>query len=211
MAVCALAAAADNEIDAAERYRIDDLVKTEPALQGFKAQKAIEILDDYVKALNANGATARGVLDRKIARMSGDFKKARTLMRLAYMVIAADHMIRPQEVQEFQRLCGVLALDPECLWEDMAVRYLVWDQTDEIALVKAPSLEVSRIVNGHVGRKWRVFKSLGEAKTAIIELVRQALDIRERQGDSADDLADFLERLPSLTADQVPSYRDVSA
>jgi len=89
MAVCALAANADDVVNLSERYSIDRTLEIEPALKLFDATKAIGILDDYLHALRAEGASAREVLDNKVRRFDGDYKRARTLMRVAYVIIAA--------------------------------------------------------------------------------------------------------------------------
>ena len=119
MAVCALAANADDEVSIAERYGIDFAMENEPAFQEFNAQKAIRILDDYLFALRQEGTAAKEVLYRKIGRISGDRKRSRTLMRVAYLVISADREIQSGEREEFVRLCEVLGLDAEEVWRDL--------------------------------------------------------------------------------------------
>ena len=93
MAVCALAANADNEVNLSERYSIDRAIETEPALNLFDATKAVRILDDYIFALREEGDAAKAVLDNKVRRFAGTHKRSRTLMRVAYLIIAADQEI----------------------------------------------------------------------------------------------------------------------
>lgn len=208
-AVCALAAAADKDIDPAERYRFGDLLKTDPALKGCDAEKAMRNFDASVTALEAGNAGARRDLDKAVRQIAGDDEKARLLLSYAYMVIAADQMVREAEELEFRRLCGLLAQDPERQWNAMAIRFLVWDESSEIAFVKVPTMQVSRIVNENIYRKWRVFDDLEEAKTAIGAIVRQALEIRSLHGYSEGELEEFLEHLPEITAEEVPNYHDI--
>lgn len=120
MAVCALAANADDEVNLAERYRIDRILAKEPALQLFDAGKAIEILDRFLFDLRQEGEVAKRILDSKIRRMAGDTKKSRTLLRIAYLIIVADQEIRIQEKQEFARLCAVLNFEPAQIWRELA-------------------------------------------------------------------------------------------
>ncbi|MFQ6018266.1 MAG: TerB family tellurite resistance protein [Kiloniellaceae bacterium] len=120
MAVCALAAVADDEVKLSERYRIDHAIATEPALRVFDADKAVAILDDYIFALRQEGESAKKILYKKVRRMAGDYKMARTLMRVAYLIITADEDIREEEMQEFGRLCRLLDLDPNQIWRDLA-------------------------------------------------------------------------------------------
>ncbi len=116
MAVCALAANADDEVNLAERYSIDRALETEPALRLFDPAKAIRILDDYIFALRDEGDAAKAVLDNKVSRFAGDHKRSRTLMRVAYLIIAADQEVHAAERAEFDRLCALLDLDPGQVW-----------------------------------------------------------------------------------------------
>ena len=116
MAVCALAANADDEVNLAERYSIDHAIETEPALSLFDSAKAIRVLDDYIFALREDGEAARAVLDNKVRRFAGDHKRSRTLMRVAYLIIAADQEIHAAERAEFDRLSALLGLDPAEVW-----------------------------------------------------------------------------------------------
>ncbi len=116
MAVCALAANADDEVNLAERYSIDRALETEPALNLFDAAKAVRILDDYIFALREEGDAAKAVLDNKVRRFAGTHKRARTLMRVAYLIIAADQEIVAAERAEFDRLCALLGLDHTQVW-----------------------------------------------------------------------------------------------
>jgi tellurite resistance protein TerB len=112
MAVCALAAVADNEVKLSERYQIDAILAKEPALLAFDANKATDTLYAYIHALQTDWRSAADVLYKKIRRMAGNHKRARTLMRAAYLVIAADGEINSRERAEFWRICDMLKLDP---------------------------------------------------------------------------------------------------
>ena len=120
MAVCALAANADDDVSIAERYSIDFAMENEPAFQEFDATKAIRILDDFLFALRQEGTAAKEILYRKIRRISGDHKRSRTLMRVAYLIISADRDIQDGEREEFVRLCDVLGLEAEGVWGELA-------------------------------------------------------------------------------------------
>ena len=112
MAVCALAAVADDEVKLSERYQIDAILAKDPALLVFDAEKAIDTLYAYIHALQTDWSSAAYVLYKKIRRMAGNHKRARTLMRVAYLVIAADGEINQKERAEFWRICDMLNLDP---------------------------------------------------------------------------------------------------
>lgn len=119
IAVCALAANADDEINFPERLRIDELIKKEPALSAFDSVKANDLLDSYIHDLRNKGEEAKRALYDKVHGMADDPEKARTLICMAYLVITADHEIREQEMREFERLCSVLGVDSGQLWREL--------------------------------------------------------------------------------------------
>jgi tellurite resistance protein len=120
MAVCALAANADNDVSPPERYSIDHILANDPALRALDQRKAIDTLDDYLVALRREGESAKEVLYNKIRRVAGDHKRVRTLMRVAFLIIVADRKIRDEEKQEFIRLCEILDLEPGQVWRELA-------------------------------------------------------------------------------------------
>ena len=119
MAVCALAAVAGDKITPSKHDRIDHVLATEPALRELDTRKAVDTLYDYIYALRTYGRSAEEVLHNKIRRMAGKHKRARTLMRVAYLVITADGKMRDKEREEFRRLCQLLDLEPHQVWRDL--------------------------------------------------------------------------------------------
>lgn len=120
MAVCAFAAIADDEVKLSEHYRVSHVLAMEPALKVLDAEKAIDTLYAYIDALRADWTSAAKVLDKKVRRMAGDRKRARTLMRVAYLVITADGEIHDKEREEFWRICHLLDLEPRQVWPELA-------------------------------------------------------------------------------------------
>ena len=118
IAVCALTASADDEVLLAERCAITGVIQSEPALHGIDVDKANQILNDYISALQEDGDAAKAILTDKVRRMAGDHKRSRTLMRIAYLVISADYSIEDREMSEFRRLCGALRLEPDLVWRE---------------------------------------------------------------------------------------------
>lgn len=119
MAVYVLTAYADGHMGLLERSRIDLSLMTEPGLKEFDFKKATETLEGYAAALVQEGEPAEAILRNKVARMAGNHKLARTLMRLCYLIITADRRIEEGEVQEFRRLCALLDLEPCEVWEEL--------------------------------------------------------------------------------------------
>lgn len=120
MAVCALTAAADDEVVQAEYQQVDKALATIPALQELDSETATKTLYEYVYDLRSYGAAAAERLHGKVRRLAGNHKRARTLMRVAYLVIIADGKIRQREKEEFQRLCSLLGLEPHQVWRELA-------------------------------------------------------------------------------------------
>lgn len=112
MAVCALAAVADDEVKPSEHYRINAILAEEPALLVLDTKKAIDTLYAYIHALETDKTSAAEVLYKKVRRMRGNHKQARTLMRVANLVIAADGKVNHKERAVMWRICDMLKLDP---------------------------------------------------------------------------------------------------
>ena len=117
MAAFVLTAYADGSMGSVERYKIDETLKTEPGLREFDFQKATEILESYAGALKDEGEAAKSVLYNKVRRMAGNPKQARTVMRVCYLIVAADGRIEEAEMQTFRQLCGLLRLEPAEVWK----------------------------------------------------------------------------------------------
>ena len=112
MAVCALAAVADDEVKPSELSQINAVLSDEPALHDLDSKKAIDTLSGYIHALQTDKASAAQVLYKKVRRIRGTHKRARTLMRVAYLVIAADGEVDHRERAVLWRICDMLNLDP---------------------------------------------------------------------------------------------------
>lgn len=120
LAVCALTALADGRYNILEKYKIESILAESDVLSIYDPHKAVDILEDYVEAIRGDDrAKVRRVLDGKIRRLAGRQKQGRTLLRAAYLVIAADGVINDAERVEFDRICDLLALDREGFWASL--------------------------------------------------------------------------------------------
>jgi len=120
MAVCALTTLADGEISLTERYRVDAILETMDRLKVHNPHKAVEVLNEYIADLRTEPEKAEEVLQGKIARHAGDYKSARTLLRIAYLIIAADDDITADERAAFDKICATLNVDPDEVWKKMS-------------------------------------------------------------------------------------------
>ncbi|WP_085909113.1 tellurite resistance TerB family protein [Kiloniella majae] len=119
MAVCAITAYSDGEVSIEERYSIDYAIDNIEALQTFDPARAIEILDDYIYLLKTGAEGAKAELYKKIKVFEGNYKRSRTLLRVAHLIICADRDVDPREQKEFTMLCNLLGLEANKLWRQI--------------------------------------------------------------------------------------------
>ena len=117
MAVCALTALADGDFNISEKYEVQRIIDTTDILRAFDPKKVVGVFDDYIHAIrNEEQERVRKVLNNKIARFAMDYKGSRTLLRAAYLVMAADGEIAEQELAEFNRIALLLEHHPDTFW-----------------------------------------------------------------------------------------------
>ena len=119
MAVFALAGLADGELPVAARQGLFQAFARQPSLREFDLHKALAVLPDYVEAFRADPAGATAVMEAKLRRLAGKHKRARTILRLAYLILAAKGELGAAELTEFRRLCALLDVEPERVWEGL--------------------------------------------------------------------------------------------
>ena len=119
MAVFALAGLANGELPVAARQGLFRAFARHPALRELDLHKALAVLHDYAEALGAEPAGAKAVMEAKLRRLTGKHKRARTALRLAYLLLAAKGALSEPERAEFRRLCALLAVEPEQVWEEL--------------------------------------------------------------------------------------------
>ncbi len=119
MAVCALTAIADGHVSLSERYRVDAILEAMDRLRVHNPHKAVDIMNDYVDGLRTAPARTEAILRGKISRCAGDYKAARTLLRIAYLVISADGAVKQAERVAFDQICLALDVNPDEIWEKM--------------------------------------------------------------------------------------------
>ncbi len=119
MAVFALAALAEGELPVAARQGLFQAFARTPALRELDLHKALAVLRDYAEALREDPAGATAVMEAKLRRLAGKHKRARTVLRLAYLILTAKGAPSEAERGEFRRLCDLLDVEPEHVWEEL--------------------------------------------------------------------------------------------
>ena len=111
MAASALAAYADGTVSPTERLSIDDMLDNLERLNLHDPAKAIQILNDYIRALQNDPVSAQAVLIGKLKRIAGDRDAAELIARIALAVSHADGQFNYAEKLQFAEICETLGLD----------------------------------------------------------------------------------------------------
>jgi tellurite resistance protein len=119
MAVFALAALAEGELPVAARQGLFQAFARQPPLRELDLHKALAVLRDYAEAFRADPAGAKAVMEAKLRRLAGKHKRARTILRLAHLILTAKATLSEPERTEFRRLCALLDVEPEQVWEEL--------------------------------------------------------------------------------------------
>jgi tellurite resistance protein TerB len=119
MAVYALAALTGGELPVAARQGLLQAFARHPPLRELDLHKALQVLRDYAAALGADEAGAKAVMEGKLRRLAGKHKRARTALRLAYLILTAKGALGETQQGEFSRICALLDVEPGEVWEGL--------------------------------------------------------------------------------------------
>lgn len=111
MAASALAAYADGTVSLSERYSIDELLSNLERLKIHDPEKAVQILDEYIYALENNPEAAQAVLIGKLKRIADDREAADLIAKIALTISYADGHFNYAERMQFDEICHTLGLD----------------------------------------------------------------------------------------------------
>jgi tellurite resistance protein TerB len=120
MAICALTALADGRLRLGERARMKAVRETMERLRVYDPQKGLAILHEYLEDLKREHGEAATILKNKIGRYAGDHKSARTLLRIAFLVLTAGGPMSPAARQSFDDICDYLAVNAADIWEKLS-------------------------------------------------------------------------------------------
>ncbi len=119
MAVFALAGSANGALPVAARQGLFQAFARTPVLRELDLHKALAVLRDYAEAFRADPAGAKAIMQAKLRRLAGKHKRARTILRLAYLILSAKGAPNEPEQTEFRRLCALLEVEPGEVWEEL--------------------------------------------------------------------------------------------
>ncbi len=111
VAACALIAYADGEVSADEKKKMAGFMQVNDAMKIFDINTTIEIFNKYIQQMEFDLDIGRSEALTAIAKLSGKAAEARTVVRLAGAIGAADGDFDDSEKAAVRTICNELSLD----------------------------------------------------------------------------------------------------
>ncbi|MFI9586765.1 tellurite resistance TerB family protein [Streptomyces sp. NPDC052236] len=112
MAMCALVAAADGQVDAAERQQVETLILNNDVLQNFPADQLRQRFNKHADQLVSNFQHGKAEAMKEIAKAAKKPVEARAVIQTGIVIAGADGYIAPAEQQVIHEACAALGLSP---------------------------------------------------------------------------------------------------
>ncbi|MFE6757655.1 tellurite resistance TerB family protein [Streptomyces sp. NPDC057684] len=112
MAMCALVAAADRNIDPAERSRVAQLISTNEVLQNFPADQLQSRFDANLNKLTADFGFGKVSVLQEIAKAKKKPAEARAVIQIGIVIGGADGDFDKTEQAVVREACLMLDLPP---------------------------------------------------------------------------------------------------
>ncbi|MDT0307126.1 TerB family tellurite resistance protein [Streptomyces sp. DSM 44917] len=112
MAVCALVAAADGTVDAAERQRVESLIVGNEVLQNFPADSLRQIFNKHVDQLVSNFSYGKNAVLQEVAKVQKKPTEARAVIQTGIVIAGADGYFAQAEAQVLREVCFALGVPP---------------------------------------------------------------------------------------------------
>lgn len=113
MAMCALVAAADGSIDAAERQRVAALIGTNEVLQNFPADDLQQRFNDYCQKLTADFDFGKVSIMQTIGKVAKKPTEARAVIQIGIVIGGADGDFDKDERAVVREACFALQIAPD--------------------------------------------------------------------------------------------------
>lgn len=113
MAMCALVAAADGNIDPAERQRVASLITTNDVLTNFPADDLRRRFDDYLGKLQADFDFGKVSVLQEIAKVKKKPAEARAVIQIGIVIGGADGNFDKTEQSVVREACFAVGINPE--------------------------------------------------------------------------------------------------
>lgn len=112
MAMCALVAAADGQVEPAERQRVEELIVSNEVLQNFPADQLRQRFNQHVDRLVANFEQGRSEALQVIAKAAKKPAEARAVIQTGMVIAGADGVFEPSEQYAIREACTALNISP---------------------------------------------------------------------------------------------------
>ncbi|MFB7088272.1 tellurite resistance TerB family protein [Streptomyces sp. NPDC056296] len=112
MAMCALVAAADGQVEPAERQRVEELIVSNEVLQNFPADQLRQRFNQHVDKLVANFEMGKSEALQVIAKAAKKPAEARAVIQTGMVIAGADGVFEPSEQYAIREACTALGVAP---------------------------------------------------------------------------------------------------
>ncbi|MDG9725044.1 MULTISPECIES: tellurite resistance TerB family protein [unclassified Streptomyces] len=112
MAMCALVAAADGQVEPAERQRVEELIVSNEVLQNFPADQLRQRFNQHVDRLVGNFELGKSEALQVIAKAAKKPAEARAVIQTGMVIAGADGVFEPSEQYAIREACTALGVSP---------------------------------------------------------------------------------------------------
>jgi tellurite resistance protein TerB len=112
MAMCALIAAADGNVDAEERRKVAALIGTNEVLQNFPADQLQAKFGEYCDKLIRDFDFGKVSIIQEIAKVKKKDTEARAVIQIGIIIGGADGNFDPHEKQAVREACNAVGIAP---------------------------------------------------------------------------------------------------
>ncbi|WP_217210927.1 tellurite resistance TerB family protein [Streptomyces sp. AC550_RSS872] len=112
MAMCALVAAADGHVDAAERQQMESMILSNDVLQNFPPDQLRQRFNRHVDQLSRNFPQGKTEAMQEIAKAAKKPTEARAVVQTGIVIAGADGHFSQAEAAILREACGALGLNP---------------------------------------------------------------------------------------------------
>ncbi|WP_431042997.1 tellurite resistance TerB family protein [Streptomyces sp. P1-3] len=113
MAMCALIAAADGQVDPAERQRVASLITTNDVLKNFPADDLQRRFDDYLGKLTADFSLGKVSVMQTIGKVQKKPTEARAVIQIGIVIGGADGDFDKTEQELVREVCFAVGISPQ--------------------------------------------------------------------------------------------------
>lgn len=112
MAMCALVAAADGQVDQAERQQVESMILSNDVLQNFPPEQLRQRFHKHVDQLTMNFQHGKHEAMQEIAKAAKKPTEARAVIQTGMVIAGADGHFSQAEATVLREACGVLGVSP---------------------------------------------------------------------------------------------------